>query len=199
MAYGADDITDINEWKDKKEDKDLLVEKYIVEIAKGNTDYMKNLYDSISSSVYGYAFSLLKNSDDAGDVLHDCFLKIYNAAPGYSPCGKPFSWIFTITKNLCMQKFRENSKQADAPDEDMENFGAINNTLSAEDSLIIKECMTILADDERQIVILHAVSGYKHREIADFLEIPLATVLSKYNRALKKLNDKLTEGGAYDE
>ena len=41
---------------------------------------------------------------------------------------------------------------------------------------------------ERQVVMLHAVTGLKHREIAQLLELPLATVLSKYRRALKKLN-----------
>lgn len=53
--------------------------------------------------------------------------------------------------------------------------------------------MKILSDEERQIVTLYAVSGFKHREIAGFLDIPLPTVLSRYNRALKKLRKYLTE------
>ena len=48
--------------------------------------------------------------------------------------------------------------------------------------------MAALTDEERQVVMLHAVTGLKHREIAQLLELPLATVLSKYRRALKKLN-----------
>ena len=47
--------------------------------------------------------------------------------------------------------------------------------------------MRNLSEEERQIVMLHAVAGFKHREIAATLDLPLATVLSKYNRALKKL------------
>ena len=45
-------------------------------------------------------------------------------------------------------------------------------------------------------MILHAVTGWKHREIAQLLEIPLATVLSKYRRALQKLKNTL-EGGEH--
>ena len=41
------------------------------------------------------------------------------------------------------------------------------------------------------MILLHAVSGLKHREIAELLEIPLATALSKYHRGLKKLRTKL--------
>ena len=47
--------------------------------------------------------------------------------------------------------------------------------------------MSALSDTERQVVLLHAAAGLKHREIAGVLELPLATVLSKYHRALKKL------------
>lgn len=56
--------------------------------------------------------------------------------------------------------------------------------------------LTALADDERQIVLLHAVTGWKHREIAGLLELPLSTVLSKYRRALLKLKTKLEGGDA---
>jgi RNA polymerase sigma-70 factor (ECF subfamily) len=54
--------------------------------------------------------------------------------------------------------------------------------------------MKHLSDQERQIVVLHAVSGLKHREIAAALNLPLPTVLSKYNRALKKLKTHLSGG-----
>ena len=51
--------------------------------------------------------------------------------------------------------------------------------------------MEELSDEERQIVTLHAVSGFKHREIAELMELPLPTVLSKYSRALKRLKQRL--------
>ena len=48
-----------------------------------------------------------------------------------------------------------------------------------------------LEPQERQIVVLHAVAGLKHREVAQLLEMPLSTVLSKYSRSLKKLKKSL--------
>ena len=51
--------------------------------------------------------------------------------------------------------------------------------------------MRVLGDEERQVVMLHAVAGFKHREIAQMLDMALPTVLSKYNRALKKLRTRL--------
>ena len=50
-----------------------------------------------------------------------------------------------------------------------------------------------LTQDEREIVVLHVVTGLKHREIAELLEMPLPTVLSKYRRSLKKLERLVRE------
>ena len=61
------------------------------------------------------------------------------------------------------------------------------------DAMVLKSALEILKEDERQIVLLHASAGLKHREIAADLQMPLATVLSKYNRAIKKLKQYLRE------
>lgn len=58
---------------------------------------------------------------------------------------------------------------------------------SAEARMLLEACLKQLAEEEREIVLLHAVSGFKYREIAAFLSIPLPTVLSKYHRAIKKM------------
>ena len=64
------------------------------------------------------------------------------------------------------------------------------------DRLVLEAALKALNEEERRVVLLHAVSGLKHREIAQDLGEPLSTVLSRYHRALKKLKRYLTEGGA---
>ena len=73
-----------------------------------------------------------------------------------------------------------------ATEEDWERLLA-KSTLSADDRLMVRACMEQLRDDERKVLLLHAVAGFRHREIAEFLDLPLSTVLSKYTRASKKL------------
>ena len=63
--------------------------------------------------------------------------------------------------------------------------------MTPEDREVLQQALASLGDVERQVVLLHAVTGLKHREIAALLEMPLATVLSKYHRALKKLRVQL--------
>ena len=154
---------------------------------------LEELYRRTSASVFGYALSVLKNVQDAEDVMHDLYVLVWSAVWKYSPDGKSMAWIITITRNLCLQNLREYQKRSDIPEEDWETYISGNQNMSAEDKLILAECLRTLSDEERQIVVLHAVAGFKHREIARLLEAPLSTILSRYNRALKKLQKWMEE------
>lgn len=184
-------LTSVNAFK-TEEDADSL-DAYLAEIAQKNAAALASLYDRTSASVYGFALSILKNVHDAEDVLHDCYVTIYAAAEGYRSVGKPMAWILTITRNLCRQKLREYQKTAELPPEDWERYLDTRDDVSCDDKLVIAACMSRLSDEERQIVVLHAAAGFKHREIAALTDLPLSTVLSKYNRALKKLKTFLSE------
>ena len=168
-----------------------LLEKYISGCADGSSGALAELYNAVSSPVFAYALSVLKNRQDAEDVLHDCFINIWSAAAGYTDLGKPMAWIMTITRNLCMNLLKDRRRKDDVDDDDWESCLSESLGISEEDRLTVRACMTKLSDTERKILLLHAVSGFKHREIADFLSMPLATVLSKYSRALKKLRSIL--------
>ena len=154
---------------------------------------MEKLYERTKDAIYGYALSMLKNTHDAEDVLHDAYISIYHSAHTYSSAGRPMAWIFTIARNLCLDRIRARSRFADMPEEDWEPYLESRSTGSAEDRLLVESCLKDLAEDEREIVLLHVLSGLKHREIAEMTRRPVATILSKYHRALKKLRKRLQE------
>lgn len=156
------------------------------------------LYHSTSGAVYAYALSVLKNRQDAEDVLHDCYVNIYQTAQTYRSEGKPMAWIMTITRNLCLHRLRERGRRAETPECDWEALLRADGGLGDEERLMLRACMDSLGGEERRIFLLHAVSGFKHREIAEFMELPLATVLSKYSRAVKKMRKFLEEAEQHD-
>ncbi len=173
--------------------KDDFLDNCIAEIAQGDRSALELLYNKTKTSVYSYALSLLKNADDAEDVMQDCYISLYSSAGSYKSHGKPMAWILTITKNLCFMRMRQQKKTV--PVEDYEPFLEASQDLLPDERAILSECMNSLSQEEHQIVVLHTVAGFKHREIATFMEIPIPTVLSKYHRAIKKLREKMTEGG----
>ena len=160
-------------------------------IAAGEQAALAQLYEHTQASVFGFALSILKNTHDAEDVLHDCYVAVWQGAAGYRSRGKPLAWILTITRNLCLQQLRTRSRVSDLAPEDWEPYLADKEGVTLEDRSILRSCMEQLRDEERQIVTLHALSGFKHREIAAILQLPLPTVLSKYHRAVKRLKQHL--------
>lgn len=168
------------------------LDEQIAKIADGDKSALAVLYDCISVSVYSYALSVLKNRSDAEDVLQDTLLEIWRSAPGYRQMGKPVAWVITIARSLCLMNLRRKNRFSDEPFETAV-YMPENEGMTCEDKIVIRTCMETLGDVEREIVIMHAVSGLKHREIAEVLNMPLSTVLSKYNRAIKKLRKTLSD------
>lgn len=158
------------------------LDRWLKSAAQGDRDALQQLYSATAPAVYAYALSLLKNRYDAEDVLQDCFVTL-RTSQSYRSQGKPMAWIMTVTRNLCLKKLQNASRTAAITNADY--FGA--EQPDPEDRLIIESCMKVLNDQERQIVILHAVAGFTHRQIGTHLGLKTATVLTKYHRAIRKL------------
>lgn len=161
-------------------------------MAEGDRNAFMELYRQTSSAVYGFALSILRNKHDAEDVMHDAYIRAYTGAVSYKPMGKPLSWLLTIVRNLCYSKIR-----AGKVCEDLSQYENLAGTFEDDsiDRVVLEQALKLLDTDERQIVILHALTGLKHREIAEIIGAPVGTVLSKYNRALRKLRKELDGKG----
>lgn len=175
--------------------KELNVdERLIARIADGDMAALEALVRTAGKAVYGYILSIVRNPEDADDIYQDTFLKVRTAADTYQAQGKPLAWIFTIARNFCLMKYRQDQKRAELDYDDLEDMPGLSKIDNNEERIVLNAALTALTEEERQIVILHAVTGFKHREIADMLSLPLSTVLSKYKRSLSKLK-KYLEGG----
>ena len=122
----------------------------------------------------------------AGFLRERYFCTLYDAVRAILPAGLWFSENGTavLTDPL--------------PDGDWVAELAEQKHLSNDERLLLDECMKRLSDEERMIIVQHAVIGFKHQEIADDLDLPLSTVLSKYRRALMKLRTAMLKGDSYD-
>lgn len=175
--------------------KITIDEAIFKKIADNDMAAFEQLYMLTRKSVYSFALSILRNHDDAMDVLQETYIKIRGAAHLYQPMGKPLAWVFTITRNLAMSKMRTWNRTVPIPEEDMEDELSFSYVTDREDKLVLQASLKILEMEEREIILLHAISGFKHREIADNLGMSLGTVLSKYHRGLNKLRKYLKEQG----
>lgn len=169
-------------------------EEWISRIAAGDMDALHRLYDAVSENVYGFALSLVRDPHDAEDVLQDTFLRIYRSAAGYCPQGKPLAWIFTIVRSIALDKRREQARTLSVEEVAADAIDAAD----TDGLLLLHALLNRLSEEDRQILILHAVVGLKHREIAVVMGMPLGTVLSRYRRALNRLKTIAKEEELHD-
>lgn len=172
----------------------MTEEELLAAIAGQDQEAFKEFYSRTVRPVYSYILSLTKNRYEAEDVLQDTYLRIWTGAGEYRSQGKPLAWVFTIARNLCYMKFREQKlcghRTAMEP-EGLEEGQVCDGIEQAGDRELLLNALGRLKEEDRQVVLLHAAAGMKHREVAQALQLPLATVLSKYNRSMKRLQQFL--------
>ena len=163
------------------------LERLLSGIAAGRPEDMSELYSRTRTAVYSLALSYLGNAHDAQDITQDTFVQVWERAGQYRPNGSPMGWLLTVCRNLALMRIRKADRHADLDDSGWDAIPAEEKGLSVEERALLQDALALLDKNERRVVMLHAAAGMKHREIAVLLEMPLATVLSKYHRAIKKL------------
>ncbi len=168
------------------------LERLLAETASGDTNAFADLYTRTKGAVYALALSMTGSAQDAEELTHDAYLRVWDYAGSYRPKGSPMAWILAITRNLCLMELRKRKRRVDLTEEEWNAIPA-GRDVSGDDRAALQSALGQLQARERQIVLLHAASGLRHREIAKLLDMPLGTVLSKYRRAVLKLRG-LMEG-----
>lgn len=176
------------EWPQTQEADKL---EQLLRIADGDREALALLYEQTRNAVYAVALSCLGSVQDAQDITQDTYVQVWETAPRYRAQGSPMAWLFTVTRNLARMKLRRGTHQAELTEEEWAALPARCGEATAEEAQLLREVLLTLDERERQLILLHAVTGMKHREIAAMLGLPLSTVLSKYHRALKKLRIEL--------
>lgn len=172
------------------EDRHKL-QQLLIHIAGGERESLAELYQRTRAAVYGLALSYLKNAHDAQDLTQDVYVQVWDRAEQYRLTGSPMGWLLAVCRNLCLMRLRREERHAALSEEEWDAIPARECGLDADERALLQGALASLTDEERRIVLLHAVTGLKHREIAALLELPLPTVLSKYHRALKKMRSFL--------
>ena len=166
-----------------------LVNKYLVSLQNGNINALDGLYKHTKQAVFSVSLSVVKNYQDACDLMQTTYIKVKEKIHLYKPNTNGLAWILTITKNISINEIKKLSRSVVTDFNENEFLGEDIDTYDK--TPIFKICKKVLKTEELQILLLHVVAGYKHREIAVILDKPLGTVLWVYNNSLKKLKKSL--------
>ena len=185
--------------RSEKSLNELINEDWFEKIAKGDDEAFTELYYASYKQLYGFLLTLTKNKEDAEDLLQNTYIQIRNGSHLYQKQGTPMTWMCAIAKNQYLDYIRVHGKRRTVDFGEVENYvseGMSDGTDHAKDvenRMLLEHLFSILGEEERTIVVLHMINGLKHREIAELIGLPLSTVLSKYNRSLKKMKNNILD------
>lgn len=144
--------------------------------------------------VYTLARYLLRDPTDAEDAVQECYLRALKHFDSYrGPAMKP--WLFAILRNVCRAEFaRRASSPTDTIEDVPDNAGQTPlwheaqetpeaQLLRRRDATTIRRIVTALAEPFRETFVLREIHNLSYREIADVVEAPVGTVMSRLARA----------------
>ena len=164
------------------------LERAIIALQNGDIRPLDIIYKLTSKGVFTFVLAIVKAYDLAEDVMQSAYVRAYENISTYIPGSNPRNWLLTIAKNLAFAEVnkRKHEVSYDFSEENVDPKGVYDLNPSL-DTPTIDLANRVLNESEMNIVLLYAIGGYKHREIAELLDLPLGTVTSKYNAALKKI------------
>ncbi len=168
------------------------LDKVIKALKRGDDNAFDTMYEETKSIVFYTALDVLKDQALAEDIMQDTYLKVLKELDRYTFNEGFRGWIKTIAKNLSINAYNKRRREVNVTVEDSPYLFETKND-DLEKRYHLNKLLKILDDQERQIVFRHAVDQETHKAIANSMDMPLGTVLWKYQQALKKLRKK---GGA---
>lgn len=168
-------------------------DKLICDIAGGDMSALETLYRGLAPGVFAFARSIVRDDALAQDIMQDTFVRVYNSAGSFRPRGLGKAWVMQIARNLALDALTR--RTASEPEEVIGERPAGDSTEdSAEARVMIGHALSVLTDAEREVIVLHAVSGLKLEEIARITGEPLGTVKWRRSRAMKKIRTAMAGG-----
>lgn len=163
-------------------------------------------------SLYTAALRMTRNPADAEDLVQETYLKAYRAFGSFTEGTNLKAWLYRILTNTYINIYRAKKRRPDESDiDDLENFylyrrlGGLEGATagrSAEDEVLehfteteVKEAIEALPEQFRMAVLLGDVEGFSYKEIAEILDVPIGTVMSRLHRGRRALQKRLYDFG----
>jgi RNA polymerase sigma-70 factor (ECF subfamily) len=165
-------------------------------------------------SLFSAALRMTRNPADAEDLVQETYLRAYRGFGSFEQGTNLKAWLYRILTNTFINRYRAGKRRPDETDlDDVEDLylyrrlgglEAARVGRSAEDELLdvlteseVKEALESLPEQFRMAVLLADVEGFAYKEIAEILDIPIGTVMSRLHRGRRALQKRLYEFAAH--
>lgn len=161
-------------------------EALMARFREGDHEAFEELYERYESRLYGFCLRFLGDATQAEDAFQDVMTAVIERRRRYERRGRFRSWLFTIARNVCLDRTKKRRRRGELLSLVKRNGPARSAsaevTLEARDELA--QMLSALPSDQREIVLLHRYEGFSYAEIAEILGTSEAAAKQKAYRAL---------------
>ena len=172
---------------------------------RGDREAFRVLVERYQRKVAALAVGMLRNREDALDIVQDTFTKAYQSLDKFKGDSSFYTWVYRIGVNLCIDHQRRESRYVQAtPDmddagdevaprtpEELERDEPFERAQSTEIGARLAEAIDELTPEHRAVILLREVDGLSYEEISQVLECPKGTVMSRLHYARRQLQTRL--------
>jgi RNA polymerase sigma-70 factor (ECF subfamily) len=176
----------------RNRDDSLAEKRWLEALAKGDPSALGGLYELYGEKIFRYAYRMLGNRSDAEDATSETFLRVLRRSAELRADGAFRTWIFRITRNLCIDKMRQH-KLLELP-ADAQYSGTEEKTAL---KITVQQALKELPLEYREPLILCDLEDQSAKEAAEALNISVPALKSRLYRGRRALRDKL--GGSLEK
>ena len=179
--------------------KNVEIHTKLIETArKGNQQSMYRLYKLYVQAMYNTCIRMVSNQYDAEDIIQESFVKAFNNLDSFRGDSSFGSWLKRIVINQSISFLRTKKQEFT----DIDNLQIVTeeeeDNIPKVDPTMIHESIKALPEKARVVLNLYLLEGYRHKEIAEILDITVSTSKSQYLRAKQLLREKLKKEIRYE-
>jgi RNA polymerase sigma-70 factor (ECF subfamily) len=168
--------------------------------ARGDRQALQDIYRHESRYLLGVALRIVRQRQQAEDVLHDAFVAIWTKAASFdATLGSGRGWIYSVTRNLALNSVRNGAREVSVDEETAEALDA-QTSMQAHHQLAdafemhvslgrLNDCLSRLEPARRNCILYAYVDGCSHGEIAERTQTPLGTVKAWIKRGMGSLRE----------
>jgi RNA polymerase sigma-70 factor (ECF subfamily) len=151
----------------------------------------ERLYRRYGTHIYRYAYSVLRNRADAEDVTQTTFMNAFRALERGEDPRSPLNWLISIAHNVCLQRFRSNSRRPQEVELDYDVADSLVDDDDGPGAEDIRRALGHLAFNQRAAIVLREIEGRSYAEIAEVLGVSMSAVETLIFRARRALREQL--------
>jgi RNA polymerase sigma-70 factor (ECF subfamily) len=178
-------------------------------VQAGDTAAFRTLFDKYHRRAFAVAMGVVKNEDDALDAVQEAFVKVHKNIHKFQGSSSFYTWLYRIVMNVSIDHVRRTSRRKNldfderALHEESEVAGdgalvpSVTNANPGKAALrrelggAIQAALQELPEHHRAVIILREIEGMSYEEMAEALEVPKGTVMSRLFHARKKMQASL--------